>query len=202
MTDHDPALRFEGRDISLYFGLSYSTHLVLEPARLRAMRPADAVRLTEMLYALPTVFPDVRLPHHYLALAALGASPDCLSDTEMERFGVTFDDSEETGSPDQPYHYRGESYGGPEWMYFATEDEASAEKAGRIVVNRTLLQSMPHDWQLELVRLLDKHDEIGVTTPEYHQVRAYNAAGLEIDDPVPHYKRGRTHIAPSLAALT
>lgn len=187
------------KDIDLYFELTYSAYLVLEPARLVRMDDSDSARLLVMLDDLRRAFPDVTWPFRYVALAAVGTSPDSLTEAQMKKFEVSFDDTDETGFADAPYFYRGDSYEGHELLFFPTEDEQTARAALRPVVNRTLLQSMPRDWQIELVALLDKHDAIEADTPQEYAVRAYNERELECDDPIPHYDRTRKRLVPSLA---
>lgn len=64
-----------------------------------------------------------------------------------------------------------------------------------LAVNRSLLQSMPLDWQYRFVDLLD---ELWAQFPDIDEpiytVHARDAAGRFIKDPIPHYNRGRTFI--------
>ena len=100
---------------------------------------------------------------------------------------------------DQTWEYRGEEYYRRDRAVFPDETVQQAEQAKRIIVHRTLLQSMPDDWQQRFVRLLQASDEVAdPAAPEGYQIRSYDADGREIDDPVPHYSRGRTYIEPTL----
>lgn len=103
---------------------------------------------------------------------------------------------------DLEWEYRGELYQSGDYEVFPDETVEQAEKARRIIVHRTLLQSMPTGWQMRFVALADAVDDVDADTPESYQVRIYRADGLEIDDPVPFYNRGREHVEPQLEALT
>lgn len=189
------------RDIDLYFELSYCNYLVIDHLRAQHLDQAWHLEVASMIDQMRRAFPDVTYPHEYLALAGFAGSPDGLSEAEMTRLGVTYDDSEETGLADEPYFYRNQSYEGPEWLTFADETPEVARNHSRIVVPRALLQSMPREWQIRFVELLDIYDDVDVESSGSYQVRAFNAAGQEIDDPVPHYNRGRTQLVPNLTAL-
>ena len=69
-----------------------------------------------------------------------------------------------------------------------------------LVLPRTLMQSMPAHWQRHMVNALraleDAYRHID-HAPSY-LVRARDASGKFIKDPVPHYNRGRTYVAPEL----
>lgn len=99
---------------------------------------------------------------------------------------------------DLQWGYRGEQYRGGDCEVLPDESAEQAEQAHRIVVHRTLLQSMPTDWQQRFVTLMDAVD---ADAPDHYQVRVYRPDGREIHDPVPSYNRGRTHVEPKLEAL-
>jgi len=100
------------------------------------------------------------------------------------------------------WEYRGEEYQSGDYEVFPDETVEQAEKTHRIIVHRTLLQSMPTDWQMRFVALVDAAYDVDAETPDNYQVRIYRADGLEIDDPVPFYNRGRERLEPQLEALT
>lgn len=73
--------------------------------------------------------------------------------------------------------------------------------ANYLVLPRTLMQSMPAHWQRHMVNALraleDAYRHID-QAPSY-SVRARDPlTGKFIKDPVPHYNRGRTYVAPVL----
>lgn len=65
-----------------------------------------------------------------------------------------------------------------------------------LVVNRSLLQSMPMEWQHRFTALMD---ELGaqfanLEEPTY-TVYVRGEDGRFVRDPIPHYNRGRTFVA-------
>lgn len=74
----------------------------------------------------------------------------------------------------------------------------SLSYASYLVVNRSLLQSMPDDWQNRFVALMDELWDYfpDIREPRY-TVHARAADGRFIRDPIPHYNRGRTLITPA-----
>jgi hypothetical protein len=71
--------------------------------------------------------------------------------------------------------------------------------ANYLVLHRSVLQSMPDDWQRAFVALLEEADQAierhGIDTPQHgFDVHAVNLDGDYIPDPVPHYNRGRTRL--------
>lgn len=184
-------------DIHTWFGLSYSTHLVLDPARTMGLPDRWHITMNTKLTELQDAFPDLPTDYTAIALQGIEALFEELDDEQLQRWDITFDDSEETGSEDQPYSYRGESYGPFDRMVFPTETEDEARAAGRMILSRTLLQSMPETWQDHFTELL--RQVTGTDSPDY-TVRFYREDGVEIDDPLPGYARGRTQLTPVLNA--
>lgn len=78
----------------------------------------------------------------------------------------------------------------------------SLSYANYLILHRSLLQSMPADWQHEFIALLVKLDEAygHVERPAQYRVQAINESGKFVRDPVPHYERGRTYVEPSVGA--
>lgn len=70
--------------------------------------------------------------------------------------------------------------------------------ANYLVLARTLLQSMPDEWQARFTRCLNElYDSYRhVDIPDTYVVRARGSNGKFIEDPIPHYNRGNTHIEP------
>lgn len=66
-----------------------------------------------------------------------------------------------------------------------------------MVLHRSLLQSMPLDWQQRFVNMLEElHERFSdVPQADSYWVRARDGNRF-ISDPVPHYDRGRTRIQP------
>ena len=134
---------------------------------------------------------------------------DCGDEPEQARnepdadFGARYRRWEDTRwyheHEDRRWEWEGEQW--DHWMHatFPTEPLADARRANRTVVPRTLLQSMPDDWQHRFVAVL------GATGASqdgkaYH-VQFFGRHGQPTGDPVPHYNRGRTHIEPLAGAL-
>jgi hypothetical protein len=72
----------------------------------------------------------------------------------------------------------------------------SLSYAAYLVLNRSLLQSMPEEWQRRFVRCLtelEDHYGDSVEWPTYW-VRTRDDRGRFRRDPIPHYDRGRTFI--------
>lgn len=70
--------------------------------------------------------------------------------------------------------------------------------ANYLVLHRTVLQSMPGEWQDRFVALLDDLDHAvsaaDIPQPYEYRVQAVDERGRFTKDPVPHYNRGRTRI--------
>lgn len=67
--------------------------------------------------------------------------------------------------------------------------------ASYLTINRSLLQSMPMEWQYKFTALLSQLREefIDVDEPRY-TIAARDRNGRFIKDPIPHYNRGRTFV--------
>lgn len=93
---------------------------------------------------------------------------------------------------------------------WADEDEPvhlwfSLSYANYLVLHRSLMQSMPIEWQRRMVRCLDELDDAfrHVVKAETYMVQARNeTTGKFVKDPIPHYNRGRTFIQPMLREPT
>lgn len=101
------------------------------------------------------------------------------------------------------YDARGDEY--QRWMRLTVPTEALASAYARaeatpcVVVPRSFLQSMPADWQDRFVALLEQVDDDKIASS--YDIRPQNNIGgrwVDIDDPVPHYNRGRTYLEPRL----
>lgn len=71
--------------------------------------------------------------------------------------------------------------------------------ANYLVLHRSILQSMPEEWQHRFVRLLQELDYVveaaEIEVPEVYMVTCKDPnTGRFIKDPVPHYNRGRTQL--------
>jgi hypothetical protein len=209
----------EERDpIHTWFSLSYSSHLVLDPVRVRQLPQDQQEELAAMLDQLERSFPDVN-PHgdEVLALAGDQWEVGDLDDRQLAAIDMSVnDDLDDHADCDHEededenywcergrtnwYDWRGQEYSRDERVTVPTETEAQARAAGRRVVSRTLLQSMPAEWQQRFVQLLHRLDHIDADTPESYDIRFYTPAGLRTTDPVPHYNRGRTQLVPTVIA--
>jgi len=72
--------------------------------------------------------------------------------------------------------------------------------ANYLVLPRTLLQSMPEQWQHRFVGCLRELEQAfwHIDQPDSYMVRAKGPGGKFISDPVPHYNRGRTFVEPHI----
>lgn len=130
---------------------------------------------------------------------ACGPEPEQADDEPDEQFvaryraweGARWDHE---GEGQRWYDWRSDEY--ERWMRLVVPDETEqqASAAGRIVLSRSLLQSMPLDWQDRFVTLIGQVDD----GPAAYDIRFYDHTGRRMDDPVPDYSRGRTYIEPRL----
>lgn len=89
------------------------------------------------------------------------------------------------------------------WPHDYVEHEAihrwfNLTYANYLVLPRAVLQSMPDEWQVRMVQLLEEAHELygGLDWPDYH-VQVRDGRGRFTNDPIPHYNRGRTRIEPT-----
>jgi hypothetical protein len=71
--------------------------------------------------------------------------------------------------------------------------------ANYLVEPRSLLQSMPDEWQERFISCLEELDEAyrHLDRPPFYSVQARNYDGKITRDPAPHYNRGRTFVPPN-----
>lgn len=201
--------------IHIWFSLSYSSHLVLDPVRTAGLPQIWQDEMAAMLDLLDHSFPDVnRHGDEVLAIAAVDSEYGELSAEQMRLLDVSSNEDsrhEDCDHQDEDevfdcdtelyfYDWRGDSRGHRERVQVPTETEAEARAAGRRVVSRTMLQSMPADWQTRFVELLEQADDVDVESPECYDIRFYTADGHRTTDPIPHYNRGRTRLVPTVVA--
>ncbi len=201
--------------IHTWFSLSYSSHLVLDPARTGHLPQGWQDDMNAMLDQLERSFPDVnRHGDEVLAVAAEESEYGELTTQQMRLLEISSNedsrhedcdhqDEDEVFDCDTELHYydwRGDEHDYYERVQVPVEDEAKARAAGRRVVSRTLLQSMPTGWQARFVALLEQADDLDVESPECYDIRFYTAAGVRTTDPIPHYNRGRTRLVPTVVA--
>lgn len=204
--------------IHTYFGLSYSSHLVVDPARTTRLPQDQQDDLARMLDQLQRSFPDVNRAGDEM-LAVGGELWECgdLGEEQMRAAEMStnddLDDHSECEHDDdegenwccerdrtQWYDWRGDEHDRHEMIVVPTETVEQARAAGRTVVSRTLLQSMPADWQARFVALAERLDDVDAETPENYDIQFYTADGHRTTDPIPHYSRGRTRITPTVVA--
>lgn len=70
--------------------------------------------------------------------------------------------------------------------------------ANYLVLPRSVLQSMPDEWQSSFVGLLEELSAAygGLDWPDYTVNARQPHGGRFMKDPIPHYNRGRTRIPP------
>jgi hypothetical protein len=225
----------DSEPIHTWFGLSYSSHLVLDQAVTGRLPVTWQLKMAVMLDQLNLAFPDVD-PRGHETLALAGQQWECgeLDDVQMAAIGMATSeglDHSACGCDPEPdedheaddaarkryvawqdqrwdcerdrtywYDWRGDEHQSWERVVVPTETEQQARAADRIVLSRTLLQSMPQQWQEQFVTLMEQVDDVD-DAPESYDIRFYTPDGLRITDPIPAYSRGRTRLVPNLAAL-
>lgn len=72
--------------------------------------------------------------------------------------------------------------------------------ANYLVLPRTLLQSMPEEWQHRFVFCLREMEDAFWQTAQAdrYSVQARGSDGRFVKDPVPHYNRGRSYVSPNI----
>lgn len=65
-----------------------------------------------------------------------------------------------------------------------------------LVLNRSVMQSMPHEWQDRMVALLREATDRtrNLEFPYTYAVSPKNSDGRFVKDPIPHYNRGRARV--------
>ena len=70
--------------------------------------------------------------------------------------------------------------------------------ANYLVVNRSVLQSMPEEWQASFVALAEEMEAAmlkhGIDSAPAFTIRTQDLSGRFIKDPIPAYDRGRTRL--------
>lgn len=187
-THFDP----DARDISDYFELSYGTHLVVETDRLAAAGVLDEIQA--MMDELARAYAHYKVPA-YRAVPARFELVGNLTAADMEATGIT-----RNRLAGLWYDEYGNELTRHDHVYVPVGEPLHPSQV--VVAPRTLLQSMPQEWQHRLVALLDKAEErnddisYSVQAGEWHGDTFTPYA----DDPVPHYARGRTYIEPRLGS--
>jgi hypothetical protein len=70
--------------------------------------------------------------------------------------------------------------------------------ASYLVMNRTVLQSMPIEWQERFVACLEEVEEaFGHLGQPPYEVRCRAEDGRFVADPIPNYQRGRARLTPA-----
>jgi hypothetical protein len=78
--------------------------------------------------------------------------------------------------------------------------------ANYLVLNRSVLQSMPDEWQSRFVACLEElldtvhRSDVDFEFPSSYAVMPRGDDGRFFKDPVPHYNRGRTRIPLAVGA--
>jgi hypothetical protein len=214
-------------DIHTAFGLTYANYLILDGPTLQKADQVVVARLKVMLTELWSSFTPEFGSVERVALLAEEHEFDDLTEEQMTRLGVVWnmdfvhqdcDCGEEPDSDDDEsqadyskrysdwshrrdeheldellWEYRGQQYRIGQSEVFPVETVEQARQINRLVVPRTLLQSMPADWQQLFVTVLNNLPRADCS----FDVQVFDANGNPIDDPVPHYNRGRTQLEPA-----
>lgn len=71
--------------------------------------------------------------------------------------------------------------------------------ANYLVLHRTLLQSMPDEWQLRFIDCVRELQDAfsHLDQANNYMVQARTLDGKFMKDPIPHYNRGRTFVEPN-----
>ena len=208
-------IREDSEPIHTWFSLSYSSHLVIDPVRYERLPLHLQAELATMLNQLQRSFPDVNpRGDEMLAVAAYESEYGDLSADEMHQAEVYSNEDERHDECDHQdeaeefdcdvelhfYDWRGDEHDHLERVQVPIETEQQARAAGRTVVSRTLLQSMPAGWQGRFVTLLEAASDVDAPDAESYDIRFYTADGHRTTDPIPHYNRGRTELVPAVIA--
>lgn len=212
--------------IHTYFGLSYGTHHVLDAKTMAAMPQSWHARFQEVCEIYRRAVATLpQMPDRYLAVAATVCEYGDLSAEDLHRLKITPssdvvvpDDEHRDDESDAEFERRerawqqrrddqvfyddhGDEHQSNERLYVPDPDDDLLDVAPfRLVWPRTILQSMPTDWQAAFVRLMKQADEVAcdLDLPRAYQVRAQRRAPggwVDITDPVEHYDRGRARLA-------
>lgn len=212
----------DSEPIHTWFELTYSSHLVLDPVVTGHLPQTWRDEVNAMLDQLEHSFPDVnRRGDQALAIAAQTQECGELTLEQMSLIEMTTnddindhsnceheDDDEDENwwcARERTYYYdwRGDEHGRSDRVNVPTETEEQAHAAGRRVVSRTLLQSMPAEWQARFVALMEQMEQAEVATaqaPRSYDIRFFTVDGHRTTDPVPYYSRGRTRLVPTVIA--
>jgi len=68
--------------------------------------------------------------------------------------------------------------------------------ANYLTIPRSILQSMPADWQHEFVQLVEQMEELYSGYEMDYSVYKRNEKGQFVSDPLSNYERGRRYIEP------
>ncbi len=197
-------------DIHTYFNLTYANALILDRRHVTG-------ELAEMIGQLERAFRHVPRGHEYVLLAGeewlyddLGpqemALLDIVTNVETVHEGCEHDDEDDEYECEREnlrwYDWRGDEHDRHERLTVPSETLEQARAAQRLVLHRALLQSMPESWQERFVELHDELvDELDDDGIDSYEIRVFDAAGRRVEDPVPHYRRGRTYIEPLAEAF-
>lgn len=202
-------------DIHGWFGLSYSNYLVVDHAATSHMPEEWRTETTGMLDELRRAFSHIEVAHEYVVVAGWEYEFGDLDDDQMRKADVATNaehihDGCEHANPDDDtfdcerenlrwYDWRGDEWDRHQYLIVPAETDGEARQQKREVVHRSLLQSMPREWQARLVALMDAvTPSPALDAPGAYEIRCFDAAGARITDPVPHYNRGRTYIEPRI----
>lgn len=206
-------------DIHDWFSLSYSNYLVVEPEVLDAMSEAWRDEFGEMLTQFERAFAHQAQPDRYWAQRGQYRAFGDLTEGELARLGIQADpvaeladdasadevDAWYTQRAERTFTYEGQTFYHDQELIIPEEADDDRIVAFRIVLPRTLLQSMPLHWQHRFVDLITQTAPVvkRLGGQSAYRVRAQHWAGgrwEDITDPVPHYGRGRTRVEPNLGA--
>lgn len=195
-------------DIHTYFNLTYSNALILERAYING-----DLELAVMVGELQRAFAHCETAD-YVCIAGTEANYEDLTDEQMRTLDIStnadtvHEGCEHNGDEDEEwdcerenlhwYDWRGDEHTGHEYLTVPSETVEQARAAGRVVLHRTFLQSMPEAWQERFVAVLHRLEAAGMEGAESYEVQAFDRRSNRITDPVPHYQRGRAYVEPRL----
>lgn len=185
------------RDIHTYFSLSYVSYLVLTRERLE--RAGAGQEISAMLDTLFRAYAHLPLPD-YRILTGRWFYLSEADEAQLEAAGISA--SALNGDGEATYSDGRDELTGDDEGFLP---DGALPRDAAVVVSRTLLQSMPKDWQYAFVALLERaieDAELNHDNPERYKIEAGRWEGDVFtpfyEDPIPHYRRGRTHVEPRL----
>lgn len=202
-------------DIQTWFNLTYASYLVIDRDKLTSTEPG--LEILAKVDEVHRAFAHLSLPDYRVRLGGWWPVGE-LDDEDLAAAGYqvntpsgeatpTAEDEQEMDREEATYTNGVDEMQGWQEAFVPTPG-GEQPRDSHVVVNRTLLQSMPTEWQHALVYLLRAHSDVMEARadepgPASCEIQAGEWAGESFTpfvngDPLPHYNRGRTRLEPRL----